>query len=114
MLLISIIEIIYIIYMFIFFKTYITINHPWEYCIVGNLGKFFEHPIRTIKYSNKICQFGKIIIIPLIIYLYLRNFINLKKFNKYIILISILLSLMNMNAVLYLIPFWLIELIYNN
>lgn len=100
--------------MFIFFKTYITINHPLEYYIIGNLGDFFNHPINTTKYSNKICQFGKIIIIPLLLYLFIRNFINLKKLNKSLLIISFLLSFMNMNAMLYLLPFWIIELIYYN
>ena len=73
--LITSLESIYLYYMFILFKTTISINHPLEKNILNNLGEYFKHPISSSNYENKICNFGKSGIKILIIYLFTRLFI---------------------------------------
>lgn len=116
--LVTILEIFYLSFMFIYFKTRISINHPLEYVITNKMGNYFEHPISDCEYSNKICPFGKMAIKILIIYLILRllviksnyfYFNYLKKLNIFILIVALILSLMNMNALLYLIPFIFLE-----
>ncbi len=122
---ITIIEIVYLIYMFIFFKTYYSFNHPYEYIIEYKLSTFFNHSIYKNKYSNKICYFGKYAIILLSLFLLLRYFIYKSNINiiKYttiiIILLTFMISWLNMNAVIYLIPYYILEfyilyILFNN
>ena len=113
----TIIECIYLYFMFTKFKTTLTCNHPLEYIMIRNLGKYFEHPISNTEYSNKICPFGKTAIQFLILYLVVRMFIiklyplvAIKKFNFYILIITLIISLMNMNALLYLVPFFIFDI----
>lgn len=114
----TIFEIIYLFYMFILFKTKININHPYEYYLTNNLSNFFKHPIENNDYGNKICSFGKVCIILLIFlivlrYIFIDKYFKNKMFkylNIIIIILSLLFSLLNMNALLYIIPFVIIEL----
>lgn len=122
LLVLTVFEIIYLFYMFILFKTKINLNHPYEYYITNNLSDFFKHPIENNVYGNKICPFGKVCIILLIFLIVLRYlFINqyskstmLKYLNILIIILSLLFSLLNMNALLYIIPFIIIEILIIN
>ena len=117
---ISIIESIYLLYMFIYFKTKINFNILLGDILSSNyknLHKFLEtstflkHSL-TDDYNNKICNFGHVIIIPFIIYLILRNFIlSINKYHTYMLYMSFILSLMNINALIYLLPIWIIEFI---
>jgi len=112
-------EIIYLFYMFIIFKTKININHPYEYYLTNKLSDFFKHPIENHEYGNKICPFGKVCIILLIFFIVLRYIyinkyfknITFKYLNIVIIILSVLFSLLNMNAVLYIIPFVIVEIL---
>jgi len=112
-LLISIIEAIYILYMFCYFQTTFSIHHPLEYYLTGT----FEHPISTGEYESKICPFGNKAIVLLAIWLILREFIDIedkKRLNTIIMNITLALSLMNMNALLYFLPIYFYEIIYYN
>ena len=114
----TLIEIFYLFYMFRIFKTAISINHPLEYHYIDNLSNYFKHPISINIYENKICDFGKDAILILIIYLIIRLFLysNKMKINRYInyliLGISLIISFMNMNAVIYILPFIIIDILY--
>lgn len=115
LLIITIFEIIYVYYMLNFFKTNYSIHHPLEYIFINNLPKFFSHPIGKYDYSNKICPFGHFasnILVLYLIFRYLaitRTKINLRFINIIILIITVLLSLMNMNAFIYLLPYFFLE-----
>ena len=107
-------ESIYLYYMFNIFKTTISINHPLEKNIINNLGGYFKHPISSSIYENKICHFGKSGIKLLIIYLFARFYILkkslvnkniVKNINLFVLSLTTIISLLNFNAVIYLIPF---------
>lgn len=119
---ITFIESLYLYYMFHIFKTHYTFNHPFEYLFTDNMGDYFKHPIGiTNNNRSKICKFGRDGSIMIIVYLYFRyiitNFGILKKtnwiyINKIILLIIFILSWMNLNAVIYFLPFILFDLYY--
>ena len=103
----------YLIYMFRFFKTVYSIHHPYEFAITNKIGTYFEHPIKTGKYQSKICRFGKQAVPCLVVFLLLRYFIDIPKKVSWLVFFTVvLLSLLNMNAVLYLIPYFILEIIY--
>ena len=103
---------IYLFFMFNIFETNITFNHPLEFYLVNNLGSYFEHPIDNVEYGNKICTFGHNAILVLIMYLLLSEyfFIEYKIYSKYVLIITIILSLLNLNALVYLIPYIIYEI----
>jgi hypothetical protein len=117
---ITLFEIIYIYYILNIFKTTYTIHHPLEYAMINELPNYFKHPIGKYEYSNKICPFGHFASKLLILYLAIRYILLsykirrglLYKINFIILIITLLLSLLNMNAFTYLIPYFLVE-IYN-
>jgi hypothetical protein len=109
-LLTSILLSIYLIYMFLFFKTSIDFN-----IILGNFcnnlflpkGKFFQHLVGNEK-GLRICPFGRVAIFALILILIGRHFFKIsKKTINIVLFISFILSLMNMNALVYLVPVYL-------
>jgi len=104
--------VLYILFMFHIFKTSISINHPLEFYMLDNLDNYFNHPINTSKFESKICQFGKDIIWLLVIYLLYKSYYGVNKnINRIVIFITFILSLINFNAVLYLVPYFISELI---
>jgi hypothetical protein len=104
---ISILESVYLIFMFIFFKTSIDFN-----VLKSPTGKWFKHLIGD-EYGGRICPFGKVAIFALIFIFIVRHYIIIPKwFINMALIISFVLSLMNMNAVVYLIPIWLVEYNY--
>lgn len=127
LLLSSLLEIIYIIYFFNFFKTRFGIHHPFEALITG-WNEYLKHPINSGLYENKICCLGNIlsyiysayILIRYILYdlIDLKNnnkllFENLKNINNVLLITAVFLSLlMNINAFIYLIPIILFEYLY--
>ena len=101
----SIIETIYLIYMFLFFKTSIDFN-----ILSSPKGWWFEHLIGD-EYGLRICPFGRVIIFALIFILIIRHYVKIPIY--YInaaLIISFILSLMNLNATVYLLPIWLYEI----
>jgi len=105
-LLVSILEAVYLIYMFLFFKTSVDFNiRP------SAKGWLFEHLIGD-EYGLRICPFGRVTIFVLIFVLVARHFINIHQAIINIILgLSFLIALMNLNAVVYMSPIWLIEIV---
>ena len=111
----TIFDAIYIVYILNYFKTKYSLAHPLTYFE----NKFIYHPIgkSEIPISN-ICPFGHMcswflaafILIRLLVIRYTQISISLIRNISYIVLIlTILFSLMNFNAVLYLIPHFIIE-----
>ena len=117
----SVIEAVYLVYMFNYFKTTYSVHHPFEILITG-ISKYLEHPIGTGHYENKICKFGHDISWYLAFYLIIRNFLDeltdVKKeticlINKFITYCAIGMALLtNMNAFIYLIPILVFEFGY--
>ena len=114
---ISLLEIVYVVYMLRCFKTRYSLAHP----LVKFNEEYLKHPIgKSTTPQSTICQFGHdgAIIIALLILLrlkalYLFN-INKKKvasFNKFALIIIIILAFMNFNALVYLMPFFVCEII---
>lgn len=112
--LISILEAIYIIYMFNYFKTKIPLDTGFILHKLGIKNKFFEH--NTIELNepvNMVCPFGHFISWYIGLFLILRNYIPcLKKLNDLFIILLFIGSLMNFNVLIYLIPIFIIELYY--
>ena len=115
-LLLNIFQAIYIIYMLNFFKTKYSLAHP-----LSNFSSdYFNHPIGISEEPiSNICEFGHQSSWFLAIFVIIRTlFIN--KYTKQISLIVLIIagtfSMLNLNAVIYLIPHFIIEiyLIKNN
>lgn len=113
-LLISIIEAIYVIYMFNYFKTRYSLSFPVIY-----YNSYFTHPIGKHKYpKSNICKFGHdmswLIAIYLIIMGYLFSIYKKNKYlssiNRLVLFTIFLFSLLNLNAVVYLLPIFIIEI----
>jgi hypothetical protein len=93
--------------MFHFFKTSIDFN-LWS----SPKGWLFEHLIGD-EYGLRICPFGRIAIFALIFIIMGRDYFELpKNVVIFALCVSFLLSFMNLNAVVYLLPVWLVELYY--
>ena len=105
-LLISLIESIYLIYMFNFFKTKIDFN-----MFASPTNHWFKH-LTGNEYGVRICLFGQILSVPGTILLIARNFYSsFNDYTTYGIYASMILSLMNINAIVYLLPIWILELL---
>lgn len=101
---ISILESIYLVYMFLFFKTSIDFN-----VLASPKGWLFEHLIGDT-YGLRVCPFGRIAIFALIFVLIMRHFINISPvFIKISLGVAGFLSLINLNALVYLLPVILFE-----
>lgn len=101
---ISILESLYLIFMFCYFKTSINFSKSSFYSY------FFHHSLVNQR-ELRICPFGRVAIFGLIFILISRHFIMYpKKFIIFVWTMTILLSTMNMNAMVYLLPIELVEL----
>jgi len=115
---ISLIETIYIIYMFNYFKTKIALDYGFILNLFKIENGFFKHQVNNGLYKfenpeNMICPFGHFISWFIGLFLILRNYIPFfKKINKIIVTIILFGSLMNINAFVYLLPFFLYEYLY--
>ena len=104
---ISIIESVYLIFMFHFFKTSVDFN-----VLSSPQGWLFEHLIGD-EYGLRICPFGQIAIFVLIFILIGRHYFELpENFIVLVLCVSFIQSLINLNAIVYLLPIWLVELYY--
>lgn len=109
--LVSVILAIYIVYMLNFFKTTYSFAHPLTY--FNN--KYLYHPIvNTETKENMICKMGNhgswIIALFLILRFYLLKK-NIKTCSIVVYLLILILSFLNLNAVIYLIPYFILELL---
>ncbi len=90
--------------MFRFFKTSINFSK-------GTFDSDFFHHSLGDQRELRICPFGRVAVFGLIFILISRHFIMYpKKFIIFVWVITVLLSTMNMNAVMYLLPVELVEL----
>lgn len=111
---IYIIEALYLIYMYNFFKTTFYIHHPLE-LVIQKLNPFdwFKHPISQEIKDNKVCQFGKLssfILLIWILYVTFHPSPSVLKLNKIIWFnVAIISLLSNLNAFIYVIPCLVIE-----
>lgn len=111
------IEIIYLVYMFFFFKTDLYIGPSIAESYMNKISQFFIH--HTGNYESKICDLGRAFAIIAIGLSIVRLYIGLEKskfWNIVFILFCLLLaSILNLNALLYSIPLLFLELyIYYN
>ena len=117
----SIIEASYAIYMFNYFETKLTIQHPlkqFENCIVS-IGDFLRHPTERSEFvENKICPIGHIVGFLFGFYILLRCYwiVNFKftagrkLLNKIIIgLLFLGCLILNWNALVYYMPIFIYE-----
>lgn len=102
---------LYLFYMFTIFKTTISFFHPLEFYMINRLDNYFYHMVGDTEYSNKICEFGKSAIIFLIGYLVISEYCitEMKKYSKYVLVITLIMSLLNLNSFVYLIPYFIYE-----
>ena len=104
---ISLLESVYLIIMFLGFETNIDFN-----VFKSPKGFWFKH-LTGPKCGKRICAFGRVAIFPFILVLISRHYIEYPQwFVPLTISISFVLSFMNLNAFVYLIPIWLIEIFY--
>lgn len=101
----SILESLYLFYMFRHFQTSVDFG-----IAASPNGYWLKHVIGNVK-SLRICPFGQVAILPLITLLIARNFVSCITPNiiHTALIIAFILSLMNTNATVYLIPIFLIE-----
>jgi hypothetical protein len=112
--LLSIIEALYIIYMLNYFKTRYSLAHP----LSNYDNDYLKHPIGISNNPiSNICVFGHQVSWLLGLYIILRA-VLLPKYKKILRLLSIVvliiaatMSLLNLNATLYLIPYFVFEII---
>ena len=111
--LVSLLEGLYLYYMFNHFETKISINHPLEFIITGQ-HDFLKHPIATGIKESKICPLGNLVGKLAILWFLGRHLIKdnkkMIKINKILIGLLFFLSLlMNANAFIYILPIIFIE-----
>lgn len=115
---ITLIESFYIYYMYNIYKTNISFHNPLEILIQNNdVNQYFKHPISNGVYESKICSFGKLVSIILIIWLWIRLLLDKNSiiYINFIIFLIVLLGslLLNLNSFIYFIPVYIYEfLIY--
>ena len=114
-LVISIIEAVYVIYMMNYFKTRYSLAHPFTYFE----NKLLYHPIgKADKPICNICPLGNYGGFMIAIYVILRWVIytnakcskDLKLFSIFVLVLVFMTSLLNFNAVVYLLPYFVTEI----
>ena len=112
----SILEGLYIMYMFIFFKTKYSLEINRDVVKRLGLSRMFIHPTKISEIpKSQICLFGKYGSVLIFFYLILREFVSLpKNTNLFVFFIFMLLCMMNYNAVLYMLPVIFVELYMAN
>ena len=104
MLYVSIIESLYLSYTYHFLQTSVDFN-----ILDSPTNIFFKHAIGNMK-MGRICPFGQYAIVMLILLLLARNFMLIpEKAIMGAILLALVLSLINMNAFVYLLPVIFVE-----
>ena len=108
----------YLIWMFRHFRTTFMVHHPLEAQMQRNVSDYFAHPYGVTSYGLKICPFGQHAILALVAFLWVRVYVEttggasagaVKTTSRVVLAVTVLLSLMNMNAVLYLVPYFAYE-----
>jgi len=110
--LLSILDAIYIVYMLNFFKTKYSVAHPLTYFE----NKLLYHPIGISKDPvNNVCPLGNYLSFFLAIFILIRCYLHntnyqiKRNISLFILAITIIMSLLNFNVVLYLLPHYFID-----
>jgi hypothetical protein len=107
----SIIEAIYVVYILNYFKTRYSLAHP-----LSNFNNsYLKHPIGiSDKPVSNICEFGHKASWFLSLFILIRIFYIKKRVTKYasifVLIVVASVSMLNLNAVLYLIPYFIYEI----
>ena len=110
----ELILVIYLIFIFRYFKTTVSFTHPLEFVMMNKSSQYFKHSLSYGQYESKICPFGRDAIIALAIFILFKlKFKVLAKISKVVLFMTFIISLLNLNAVIYLIPYFLFELFVN-
>jgi|TARA_B110000285_G_C14934739_1_gene519022 hypothetical protein len=117
-LIIAITEVVYVIYIMNFFKTKYSLAHPFTYFE----NKMLYHPIgSSSKPICNICKLGNVGAYFIAAYILFRFVIMLeypimqeyiKMMSIFVLLVVFILSFLNLNAVVYLIPYFVFEVLY--
>ena len=119
----TLIESIYLLYMFFIFKTKYNISTAFFDKEIQSINPIFIH--NSNKYENKICLFGKFMAVIAIVLVYLRlNIYNTSNVSNDLLVYTtvifdciciILASIMNTNALVYITPLIICEIfiVYN-
>lgn len=103
----------YLYYMFRCHKSKTDFNLIQNMPLLDN-SEWLRH-LKGDAYGLRICPFGRTAIMPLIFLLVGRNFVPVpQKYMRISLGISAVLSLMNLNATVFLLPVWIIELLLMN
>ena len=112
-----VIEAVYVIYIMNFFKTKYSLAHPLTFFE----NKLLYHPIGTAsKPICNICPLGNIGAFFIAAFILLRTFLlikmpkqkeSIKMASIFVLLVVAILSLLNFNAVAYLIPYYVFEIL---
>lgn len=118
---ISIFEAFYVVYMLRYFKTKYSISYPFK-SENDTLNEWLKHPIGTSETSeSKICKFGQVGSFYLALFYGFRLLLLKQKYinqeiylslNRLVFFIIISVSLINLNAFVYLLPIFILEFMY--
>lgn len=109
---------VYLVWMFRHFHTTFTVHHPLEALMQRHVSNYFKHPYGNTTYGRKICPFGRHAILVLVAFLWVRVYLEatgsaseatVRTLSGVVLVGVAVCSLMNMNAVLYLVPYFLYE-----
>ena len=115
--LLSIIHSIYIIYILNYFKTKYSFAHPLTYFNSDLL----YHPIgKSVEPSSKVCKLGNILSWWLAGFIIIRGVLlynnlytkSLKQISLILLILAVILSMLNLNVVIYLIPHFIVEKLF--
>ena len=114
LILLGIFQGLYIVYMLNYFKTCYSIAHPLSYFE----NSYLYHPIgKSDKPISNVCQFGHQVSWLLAGFVIIRNIMISKNYGKNILrkmsilmlIISVIVSMLNFNVILYLLPHYILE-----
>lgn len=109
---------VYLVWMFRHFRTTFTVHHPLEALMQRHVGDYFKHPFGNTSYGRKICPFGRHAILVLVAFLWVRVYLEatgsaneatVRALSGAALGVTAVCSLMNMNAVVYLVPYFVYE-----
>ena len=112
--LLGIAQSLYIVYMLNYFKTCYSVAHPLTYFE----NSYLYHPIgKADKPLSNVCQFGHQVSWLLAGFIIIRNILIsqkcgrniLRKFSTLVLIITVIMSMLNFNVVLYLLPHYILE-----
>ena len=117
LILFSVIHSLYIIYVLNYYKTTYSFAHPITY--FNN--SLLYHPIgKSDIPSSKVCKLGNMLSWYLALFILIRGFLIynkqysliLKRLSLLLLIIGVTMSMLNLNVVIYLIPHFIIEILY--